>query len=134
MPRKAAASPTVLVAAEVIDEIGEIEAALLPHKKRMARLEALRSQVRRSLAEQHPEKGFLLHGVRYSMEIGKNGWVSLVDVGAVFRSLGPKKFLPLVSVTRKQIEQLEDLDLLNLAVSKVQTGPRTLTVTAILTR
>jgi hypothetical protein len=114
--------------ASMVDELGDLEAAIAPHKINFARVEVLRSSIRSAYAKQDPGRMYQAAGERWVCLIGKNGNASIVDKPELLKRIGPAKFAELAAVTIKSLEEHVSKEILGAVVSLEPIGPRIITV------
>lgn len=126
-PKKAPpASPLALL----VDEMGDLERELAPFKLKTARLEALRKSLRDSFRMQAPSGTFEVAGTRFLALVGPCGAQRLVNVAALFKLVGLKRFLAMAAVSLKALAENENTDVGLAVIETSDTGPRTVNVLA----
>lgn len=114
----------------MVDELGDLEQEIGPHKAKFARVEVLRAAVRSAFTKADPGRMYQAAGERWVCLVGKAGNQSIVDKAELLKRIGPAKFCELAGVTVKALEQYVSLEVLGAVVSLEQTGPRIITVVA----
>lgn len=114
--------------AAMVDELGDLEAEIAPHKIKFARVEVLRSSIRSAFAKADPGRMYQAGGERWVCLIGKAGNASIVDKSELLKRIGPAKFAELAGVTIKALEEHVPKEILGAVVSLEPVGPRIITV------
>jgi hypothetical protein len=126
-PKKAPpASPLALL----VDEMGDLERELAPFKLKTARLEALRRSLRDSFRKENPSGTFEVHGARFLALVGPCGAQRLVNVAALFKLVGPKRFLAMAAVSLRALSEHATPEIELAVIETSDTGPRGLSVLA----
>lgn len=111
-----------------VDELGQLEAEISPFAMKIARVEALRKQIREAYALQPPEQSFTLSSRKFVVELGARSRESKVNVPKLAKLVGVKVLHKIASVTLKALESAVSQDVMNQVVSYAQTGTRSLKV------
>lgn len=114
----------------LVDEIGDLETELAPHKTKEARLKKLREQLRAEYDTKPAKVKYTAEGKRYAIEIGARGWQTIVNLSKLYKSVKLNVFLQIVGATLKAIEQHAGAAVLASVTHEDQTGHRSLTITA----
>ena len=114
--------------AALVDELGELEAALTPMKPKLARIETIRKQLRGIYNDAAVDKAFTLQGSKFAATIGARSMVSAVNVTALIRAVGSKVFASIASVTLKRVQETCSPAVYAACVSSDQSGPRPIDV------
>lgn len=125
--KRAKASPLSALSAQV-DELGEIEARLAPHRADMARAEEIRRAIRRSYDDADAAATFEAQGAQYTALVGARGFQRAIDNAKLIKAVGQKAFAAIATVT---LAAVDGLDLPGVAVAcanRMQTGPRPLVI------
>ncbi len=127
MPRKkpVTVKPQSAVAT-MADELGAIEAELLPWRAKIAREEALRKSLRAAFETAPALESQTVAGRHYVVLLGKKASVSTINVPALALIIGEAKALAIVSCTLKALEAYPDVA--PFVVTHADTGCRTLNV------
>jgi hypothetical protein len=137
-PRSAALAivsrdPAVLLAQHV-DELGELEAELVPIRTKLRRVETLRELIRKHYEAEPAASGFETRGARYLATLGPCAWQSTVDYDAVRRAMGLKAYADLARPTLKALEETLAPDVLARVVTWDYKGARPLKTFALADR
>jgi hypothetical protein len=113
----------------LVDELGGLEATLRPHLKKLKRADELRKKLRRALANEQPERSFVLQGELHSADIGPCGQRRVVkSVAKVLKKLGQAAFLRVVTIGMGKLsDELSITDFEALTEQK-PLGPRPLSI------
>lgn len=114
----------------MVDEIGDLERELAPHKPKITRLDNLRKKLRDEYEGQPAASAFTSDGARYAIEVGARGWQTLIDVSKLFKSVKVNDFLKMAGITLKALNSTCSPAVAASVISEAQTGPRSLVVTA----
>jgi len=110
--------------------MGDLELELAPFKLKTARLEALRKSLRESFRKEIPSGSFEVHGARFLALVGPCGAQRLVNVAALFKLVGPKRFLAMAAVSLRALAEHATPEIELAVVETSDTGPRTVNVLA----
>lgn len=113
----------------IVDEYGDLKRRVKEFQPTKARFELLGRTITSWYENEPAEKEFIVEGQKYSIKISEREWQRRVDAARLYKAVGIKRLLELVSVTLKALKDagLEKLEIL--CVDKKQSGPRDLTVT-----
>lgn len=112
----------------MVDELGDLEQEIGPHKAKFARVEVLRSAIRSAFSKADPTRMYQANGEKWVCLLGKAGNQSVIDKGELLKRVGPQKFCDAASLTIKALEENFSAEILGAVVSLEATGPRILTV------
>ena len=90
--------------AAVVDELGQLEKEFAPLKAKSDRIEALRRQLREAFADKDATADFTVEGRQFSVHLGPRAQAQTVNIAKVYKSVGTKIFLQLVSITLKSLQ------------------------------
>jgi hypothetical protein len=113
----------------LVDEIGDLEKELAPHKPKAARLEKLRKQLRDLYDDKPASTPYTADGARYCIELGARGMQTVVNIPKLFKSVKLADFLKLAYVTLKDITAQCSPGVAASVLTEKQTGHRSLTIT-----
>jgi hypothetical protein len=114
--------------AKMVDELGDLEQEIGPHKAKFGRVEVLRSAIRSAFAKADPGRMYQATGERWNCLVGKAGNQSVVDKDELLKRVGPQKFATAATISIKALEENFSQEILGAVVSLEPTGPRTLAV------
>lgn len=116
---------TTALIAQQVDELGDLERTLAPHRLAIAREETLRKLIRTWYDNKAEAEPFEARGTRYVVLLGVKALQATVDMTKLARIIGLKKLLEFASVTLAGLEKhAPGLDV----VTKAHTGTRSLKV------
>jgi hypothetical protein len=113
----------------LVDEIGDLEKELAPHKPKAARLEKLRKQLRDRYDDKPADQPVTADGARYCIELGARAMQTVVNVPKLFKAMKLATFLKVATVTLKAITAECTPGVAGSVITEAQTGPRSLTIT-----
>lgn len=114
----------------MVDEIGDLEKELNPLKPKTKRLNNLRTDLRLWYELKPAAESFSAEGTRYVAEVGECADENSVDIAALFRLIGPKRFLAIASVTLAAAkEALKPEEFEKIRVHFRYSGPRSIKIT-----
>jgi len=117
--------PTKKELAKLVDELGGLEAEIAPLAAKKARVDQLRAELRRTFEDQPGEKTFALAGEKFTVTIGmKEMQRSIRCMKSLFASVGAEHFVPVATVTLKNVETILRPDQLADFIKTERTGPR----------
>ena len=122
--------PAVLLAQHV-DELGELEAELVPIRPKLRRVETLRELIRKHYESEPAAQTFETRGAHYLATLGPRAWQSTVDYPEVQKALGLKAYAALARPTLKALEETLAPDVLARVVKWNYQGARPLKTFAI---
>jgi hypothetical protein len=127
LPHKEA--PESVDRAAIVDEYGELKRLEAAFKPTERRLETLRKTIQSWYATEPAEKEFVVEGKKFSVTISAREWEKKVDPKRLYKAVGIRRFLELVSITLEALKTagLQKLEIL--CVDQKQTGKRRLTPT-----
>jgi hypothetical protein len=118
-----------LTLAQIIDELGALEAEVAPLNPKLTRIKVLRDSIRERYAKQAADKDFVAEGTRYAVAIGACAWETEIDRNKLFKRIGKLAFLKWCGFTVKALKNF-DPEVAELVITKAQTGTRSLDVMA----
>ena len=116
-------------AAEIIDELGDIEKKLEPLKKLKTRRDQLRAQVLGWTEKLEPNKGQIFDGLRFAVHISpRSSQCSIRSMAKLSEKVGMKAFLTHCSFTLGKAKELLSGDDFKKLTVEGQTGPRDVSI------
>ena len=114
--------------AEIVDEFGRLDAKLAGVAGDVAKHKKLREQIAGWYEQADPEQEYVEHGERFTASISKRAEErKILSMRAVYRRLGLKRFLELVSMTLKNLDAAIALDDQKGLTARARTGSRRVT-------
>lgn len=113
----------------LVDELGELQTRLEPHRADLRREEALRREIRGWMAVDDPEHAASFEGRLYIAQVGPRKIERAPVIAKVFEALGVKKFLQLCSITLKAVEDHVPLPKRDGLIVQRRSGYRDVSVT-----
>lgn len=88
---KPAGIPAAAIAAQA-DELGELEKFFLPHAPKLARIEALRKEIRAHFEFSPAAKSFEARGDRFIVAIGPRAYQRIINPAKLIKAIGLKLY------------------------------------------
>lgn len=111
-----------------VDELGDIEKTLAPHRALIAREEALRKAIRARFDASDATSEFETIGARFVVEIGPKALQRAICYPKLIKALGLKKFAEFATWTLGNLEAHVACGVVADVVSSANTGSRSLKV------
>ena|ERR1700736_1805563 len=114
----------------LVDSIGALEADpdVIAGKPKIARLEALRKELRGFYEDTGAAVTATVTGEEYICTVGARGFQTEVDLPTLEKEIGRKRFFSIATVTLKAAKPLLSAIAASRIFTQTQTGPRTLHV------
>jgi hypothetical protein len=122
--------PEILLAQHV-DELGFLEAELVPIRAKLRRVEVLRELIRRHYEKKPAAASFETRGAHFFATLGACAWQSAIDTEALIKAVGLRRYSELARPTLKALEETLAPDILQKVVSYSYAGARPLKTFAI---
>lgn len=113
------------------DELGTIEAELLPFKAKIKRAEGLRAAIRGAFKDSPAGESFRVDGAKWSALLGPKGSESVIDSSTLLELVGAPAFVAIASVSLKAIQENCAPEVLGAVVTTQMSGSRSLTLAAV---
>jgi hypothetical protein len=110
--------------AALIDEYGDIERLRREFAPTEKRYEQLREEIKSWFEASPADKEFIEKGARYQLTVSMRANARIVDIAAVYKKLGLKKFLRACSVTLKALAEFLTEPEIDALASSGRTGAR----------
>jgi hypothetical protein len=109
----------------MVDELGQVEAALEPHRRLIAREDELRKIIRGHYEGAPAGEPYEVLGEKYTVLLGAKAQVKTVNIAKLVKAIGTKAFIAFASVTIANVEKhAPGLD----CVTSERTGSRSVKV------
>lgn len=113
----------------LIDELGALEGELAPYAQKLARIAALRTLVRGSVASEPAESAPQLAGAEYLALLGPKGKETVIDVAHLVSLIGAEEYAKFATTSLKALlASVKNPLHLALVMRTELTGPRPLRV------
>jgi hypothetical protein len=113
--------------ASQVDELGALEAEILPYKGKILRVDTLRRAIREHFASAPPLAPIETLGAKYGAALGACGSQRWINPALLIKAIGAKAYAAIAVVTLAVLERNVSREIAAGVITSKATGARTLT-------